>query len=131
MALASSLPGAMRAWTCGLATAAASTGTEVVRRAPVERRAFAWSGHQLLYGTVVSGRPAILRVTPGQDTSEEVVLDALTPGVTSDGRTIVFVSSSTDSSSTCGRRKRTVAGLPDWCPRSRRRRWWSRPTIVR
>lgn len=44
----------------------------------------AWSGNQLLYGTVVSGRPAILRVTPGQDTSEEVVLDALTPGVTSD-----------------------------------------------
>ncbi|HYN09625.1 MAG TPA: protein kinase [Vicinamibacterales bacterium] len=77
-----------------------ATGTEVVRRAPIrgERLAdVAWSGHQLLYGTVVSGRPAILRVTPGQDTSEEVVLDALTPGVTSDGRTIVFVSSSTDS----------------------------------
>jgi Tol biopolymer transport system component len=77
-----------------------ATGTAVVRRAPIrgERLAdVAWSGHQLLYGTVVSGRPTILRVTPGQDTSEEVVLDALTPGVTSDGRTIVFVSSSTDS----------------------------------
>jgi serine/threonine protein kinase/Tol biopolymer transport system component len=77
-----------------------ATGTEVVRRAPIsgERLArLAWSGNQLLYGTVVSGRPAILRVTPGQDTAEEVVLDAVTPGVTSDGRTIVFVSSSTDS----------------------------------
>jgi len=79
---------------------AGTTGTEVVRRAPIrgERLArLAWSGNQLLYATVVSGRPAILRVTPGQGTSEEVVLDALTPGVTSDGRTIVFVSSSTDS----------------------------------
>jgi Tol biopolymer transport system component len=77
-----------------------TTGTEVVRRAPIggERLAgVAWSGNQLLYGTVVSGRPAILRVTPGQGTAEEVVLDALTPGVTSDGRTIVFVSSSPDS----------------------------------
>jgi serine/threonine protein kinase len=78
-----------------------TTGTEVVRRAPSagERLArLVWSGDQLLYGTVVSGRPAILRVTPGQDTAEEVVLDALTPGgVTSDGRTIVFVSSSTDT----------------------------------
>jgi Tol biopolymer transport system component len=77
-----------------------TTGTEVVRRAPIggERLAHvAWSGNQLLYGTVVRGRPAILRVTPGQDTAEEVLLDALTPGVTSDGRTIVFVSSSTDS----------------------------------
>ena len=71
-----------------------------MRRAPIrgERLAdVAWSGHQLLYGTVVSGRPTILRVAPGQDTSEEVVVDAVTPGVTSDGRTIVFVSSSTDS----------------------------------
>ena len=77
-----------------------TTGTEVVRRAPIGGEGLAdvaWSGHQLLYGTVVSGRPTILRVTPGQDTSEEVVVDALTPGVTSDGRTIVFVSSSTDS----------------------------------
>jgi eukaryotic-like serine/threonine-protein kinase len=77
-----------------------TTGTEVVRRAPIQGQRLArlaWSGNQLLYGTVVSGRPAILRVTPGQDTSEEVMLDALAPGVTSDGRTIVFVSSSTDS----------------------------------
>jgi serine/threonine protein kinase len=74
-----------------------TTGTEVVRRAPISVERLAWSGNQLLYGTVVSGRPAILRVTPGQDTADEVVLDAVTPGATSDGRTIVFVSSSTDS----------------------------------
>jgi Tol biopolymer transport system component len=71
-------------------------GAEVVRRAPVAAglARVAWSGNRLLYGTVVSGRPAILRVTPGQDTPEEVVSDAITPGVTSDGRTIVFIASS-------------------------------------
>lgn len=68
-------------------------GTEVVRRAPVSVERLAWSGRQLLYGTVVGGRPVILRVTPGEDTAEEVVLDALTPGATRDGQTIVFVSS--------------------------------------
>jgi serine/threonine protein kinase/Tol biopolymer transport system component len=73
-----------------------TTGTEVVRSAAITERLarLAWSGHQLLYGTIVSGRPAILRVTPGQASSEELVLDALTPGATNDGRTIVFVSSS-------------------------------------
>ena len=40
-------------------------------------------------------KPAILRMTPGQNTPEEVVLEALTPAATSDGRTIVFVSSAT------------------------------------
>ena len=74
-----------------------TTGTEVVRRAPISVERVAWSGNQLLYGTVVSGRAAILRVTPGQPAPEEVVRDAVTPGVTSDGSTIVFVSTSTDN----------------------------------
>ena len=69
-------------------------GRDIVRRAPISVDRLAWSGEQLLYGTVVGGRPAIMRVTPGQDTSEEVLLDALSPGVTSDGSTIVFVTSS-------------------------------------
>jgi serine/threonine protein kinase len=73
------------------------TGTEVVRRMPVSVERLAWSGDRLLYGTVVGGRPAILRMTPGQDTMDEVMVDALTPAVTSDGRTIVFVSSSSDN----------------------------------
>ena len=67
----------------------------MVRRVPVplsiER--VAWAGDRLLYGGVVGGKPAILRVTPGQNTPEDVVLEALTPAATSDGRTIVFVSS--------------------------------------
>ena len=78
--------------------AGGTTGTEAVRRAPVEGSVprVSHGPASVAVRTVVSGRAAILRVTPGQDTSEEVVVDALTPGVTSDGRTIVFVSSSTD-----------------------------------
>ena len=53
----------------------------------------AWAGDRLLYGGVVGGKPAILRVTPGESTPEDVVLEALAPAATSDGRTIVFVSS--------------------------------------
>ena len=43
-------------------------------RVSVER--LAWSGDRLLYGGVVGGRPAHPRVTPGEGTPEEVVLDA-------------------------------------------------------
>ena len=73
----------------------AATGTDVVQRAPVPMSVerVAWAGDRLLYGGVVGGKPAILRVTPGQNTPEDVVLEALAPAATSDGRTIVFVSS--------------------------------------
>ena len=73
----------------------AATGTDVVQRVPVPTTVerVAWAGDRLLYGGVVGGKPAILRVTPGQNTPEDVVLEALTPAATSDGRTIVFVSS--------------------------------------
>jgi eukaryotic-like serine/threonine-protein kinase len=73
-----------------------STGTDVVRRAPISIERLAWSGEHLLYASVVGGRPAILRLTPGQSAPEELLLDAVSPGVTRDGRTILFVSSSTD-----------------------------------
>ena len=81
-------------------------GRDIVRRAPISVDRLAWSGEQLLYGTVVGGRPAIMRVTPGQDTSEEVLLDALSPGVTSDGSTIVFVTSSPEARPVEGGRER-------------------------
>jgi Tol biopolymer transport system component len=74
--------------------AGGTTGTEVVRRTPVSVERVAWSGDRLLYGTVVGGRPAVLITTPGQDGSEELIDDAVTPGVAGDGRTIVFVSTS-------------------------------------
>ena len=72
----------------------AETGADVVQRVPVPTTVerVAWAGDRLLYGGVVGGKPAILRVTPGQNTPEDVVLEALTPVATRDGRTIVFVS---------------------------------------
>jgi serine/threonine protein kinase/Tol biopolymer transport system component len=69
-----------------------ATGTDLVRRAPVGIERLAWSGDQLLYGSVVGGRYAILRANAGQGTPEAVVLDAMSFAVTSDERTIVFVS---------------------------------------
>jgi Tol biopolymer transport system component len=75
-----------------------TTGTRVIERVRVSVERIAWSGDQLLYGGFVGGRPTILRVTPGEGTPEEVVSDALTPGLTGDGRTIVFVSSSISDS---------------------------------
>ena len=72
------------------------TGTDVVRRAPTRFDPLAWSGDRLLYGTISGGRAAIMGIVPGRDGAEEVVLDALTPAVTSDGSTIVFVSSSSE-----------------------------------
>jgi len=78
--------------------AGGTTGTDVAQRVPVSFARVAWVGNGLLYGGFVGGRPAILRVTPDLGSAEEVVLDALCPGATSDGRTIVFVSSSTSNS---------------------------------
>jgi Tol biopolymer transport system component len=73
----------------------AATGTEVVQHVPVPMNVerAAWAGDRLLYGGVVGGKPAVLKVTPGQNTPEDVVLEALAPAATSDGGTIVFVSS--------------------------------------
>ena len=72
----------------------AATGADVVQRVPVSNvERVAWAGDRLLYAGVVGGKPAILRVTPGENTPEDVVLEALAPAATSDGRTIVFVSS--------------------------------------
>ena len=71
----------------------ATTGADVVQRVPISLERVAWAGDRLLYASVIGGKPAILRVTPGENTPEDVVLEALAPAVTSDGRTIVFVSS--------------------------------------
>ena len=74
-----------------------ANGTDVVRRAPISIGRLAWSDEQLLYGSIVGGRPAILRLSPGRSEPEELLLDAVTPGVTSDGRTVVFVSYAADN----------------------------------
>jgi Tol biopolymer transport system component len=75
----------------------AATGADVVQRVPISVERIAWAGDRLLYGSVVGGKPAILRLTPGQNTPEDVVLEALAPAATSDGGTIVFVSSTDNS----------------------------------
>jgi Tol biopolymer transport system component len=77
----------------------AATGTDVVQRVPVPMNVerVAWAGDRLLYGGVVGGKPAVLKVTPGQNTPEDVVLEAVAPVATSDGGTIVFVSSTDNS----------------------------------
>jgi serine/threonine protein kinase len=71
----------------------AGAGRDVVQRVPISVERLVWSGDRLLYAAFVGGRPAILRLAPGEGTPEEVVSEAFTPGVTSDGRTIAFVSS--------------------------------------
>jgi len=70
-------------------------GTTVVQRVPVSIERIAWSGNRLLYAGSVGGRPAVLRLTPGENRSEEVLFDALSPAATTDGR-MVFVTAATD-----------------------------------
>ncbi len=93
---------------------AAATGADVVRRVPISLERVAWAGERLLYATVIGGKPAIVRVTPGENTPEDVVLEALAPAATSDGRTIVFVSSTDNTldlwtADANGRRKTRLA----------------------
>ena len=57
----------------------ATTGADVVQRVPISLERVAWAGDRLLYGGVIGGKPAILRVTPGENTPEDVVLEALAP----------------------------------------------------
>ena len=86
--------GRMDLW---LGDGGAVTGADVVQRVPISLDRVAWAGDRLLYAAMAGGKPAILSVTPGQGTSEALVLDAVAPAATSDGRTIVFVSGSPGS----------------------------------
>ena len=77
--------------------ATGSAGAEAIQSTQSTVPRFAWLGDQVLYGAVVGGRPAIMRASPGGGAPEAVMVDALTPGVTSDGRTIAFVASAADN----------------------------------
>jgi serine/threonine protein kinase/Tol biopolymer transport system component len=73
----------------------AVAGTEVVQRVPISIERLVWSRDRPFFAAFVGGRPTILSVAPGERAPEEVMADAVTPGVTSDGSTIAFVSAST------------------------------------
>ncbi len=94
----------------------ATTGADVVQRVPVPTSIdrVAWAGDRLLYSGIVGGKPAILSVMPGQNSPEDVVLEAVAPAATSDGGTIVFVSSADNTldlwtADANGRRKTRLA----------------------
>lgn len=74
-------------------TGGGESGAFVAQRVPISIERIAWAADRLLYAGFVSGKPSILAITAGTSASETVLADALTPGATSDGRTIVFVSS--------------------------------------
>jgi len=79
-----------------LGDGAGSMGTDIAARVPISVERIAWQGDRLMYGTVVGGKPAIVRLTPGASGLDEVVSDAVSPAATTDGRTVVFVSVSAD-----------------------------------
>ena len=96
----------------------AATGADVVQRVPISSSNVSrGQAIALLYGGVVGGKPAILRVTPGQNTPEDVVLEALAPAATSDGAPSCSCRRPPTTPWTSGPRMRTVAGRPGWLPR--------------
>ena len=78
---------------CGQGMAPGGKGSMVALRVPNSIERLAWRAMRSSSGAAIGGRPTILRAAPDNAASVEVVLDALTPGATSNGRTIVFVSS--------------------------------------
>ncbi len=92
----------------------ATTGADLVQRVPTGMDRVAWAGDRLLYTGIVGGKPAILRLMPGKNNPEDVVLEAVSPAATSDGGTIVFVSSADNTldlwtADANGRRKTRLA----------------------
>ncbi len=70
----------------------ATRGTEIVPPALGRRGDVAWASDRLVYTTLTSGQSSIVGVAPGRGTPEEMVLKGTAPAATSDGRTIVYVS---------------------------------------
>ena len=92
----------------------ATAGADLVQRVPTGMDRVAWAGDRLLYTGIVGGKPAILRLMPGKNNPEDVVLEAVSPAATSDGGTIVFVSSADNTldlwtADANGRRKTRLA----------------------
>ena len=75
----------------------ATQGAEVVPLAPGKRGDVAWAADRLVYTSFTPGEPSIVSIPPDGRTPEEIVLKGIGPGATSDGRTIVYVSTETGS----------------------------------
>jgi serine/threonine protein kinase len=73
----------------------ATQGAEVVPLSLGKRGDIAWAGDRLVYTSFNPGEPAIVSIPPDGKTPEEIVLKGMGPGATSDGRTIVYVSTET------------------------------------
>jgi Tol biopolymer transport system component len=70
----------------------ATRGAEVVPLALGRRGDVAWAADRLVYTTLTSGQPSIVSVAPGGAATEEMVSKGMGPATTSDGHTIVYVS---------------------------------------
>jgi Tol biopolymer transport system component len=76
----------------------ATRGAEAVPLAVGRRGDVAWAADRLVYTTFVSGQPSIVSVAPNGAPAEETVLKGIGPASTSDGRTIVYVSTEAGAS---------------------------------
>ena len=75
----------------------ATQGAEVVPLAPGKRGDVAWAAERLVYTSFTPGEPSIVSIRPDGRMPEEIVLKGIAPGATSDGRTIVYISTKTGS----------------------------------
>jgi len=75
----------------------AMQGAETVQPALGSRGDVAWAADRLVYTSFIAGQPSIVSAVPDGGIPEEIGLKGVGPGATSDGRTIVYVSTETGS----------------------------------
>ena len=75
----------------------ATQGAETVQPALGSRGDVAWAADRLVYTSFIAGQPSIVSAAPDRGIPEEIGLKGIGPGATSDGRTIVYVSTETGS----------------------------------
>jgi len=77
----------------------ATRGAEVVPLAPGRRGDVAWAADRLVHTVFTPGQPSIVSMSPDGSMPDEIVPKGIGPGATSDGRTIVYVSTVSGSAS--------------------------------
>jgi len=75
----------------------ATHGAETVQPAAGSRGDVAWAADRLVYTSFIAGQPSIVSAALDRGIPEEIGLKGIGPGATSDGRTIVYVSTETGS----------------------------------